>query len=177
MLHCQSLAGTTVLLLTISSSILIWLRGLISCELGSEPYLVNIFISFSDILWELSQLGRTWHSVRKSVLQHSVGESTFIVVVVGRASDIIKLIHSQCAISGLCEETAITLESLLRVMSWFPLKTSQFVAPTNNSHVNWHTSCNKFQHKSHEPSYLRTFTSCTRASCSYLSLIGDSMVY
>jgi len=91
--------------------------GLISCELGSEQYLVNIFISFSDILRELSQLGRTWHSVRKSVLQHSVGEPTFIVVVVGRASDVIKLIYSQCTISGLCEETVITLGSLLRVMS------------------------------------------------------------
>lgn len=31
--------------------------------------------------------------------------------------------------------------------------------------------------QNHEPSYLRIFTSCTRANCSYLSLIGDSMVY
>jgi len=91
--------------------------GLISCALGSEQYLVNIFISFSDILWELTQLGRTGHSVGKSVLQHAVGEPTFIVVVVGRASDVIKLIYSQCTISGLCEETVSTLGSLLRVMS------------------------------------------------------------
>jgi len=102
---------------------------LISYELGSEPYLVNIFISFSDILWGLSQLGRTWHSVRKSVLQHSAGEPTFIVVVVGRASDVIKLIQSQCTISRFCEETVITLESLLRVMSWFPLKLHSLLPP------------------------------------------------
>lgn len=150
---------------------------LISYELGSEPYLVNIFISFSDILWGLSQLGRTWHSVRKSVLQHSAGEPTFIVVVVGRASDVIKLVQSQCTISHFCEETVYYTWVFAKGNELIPIETSQFVASTNNSHVNWHTSCNKFQHKSHEPSYLRTFMSCTRASCSYLSLIGDSTVY
>ena len=39
---------------------------------------MNIVISCSGILWELSQLGRTWHSVKKLALQHSVGESAFV---------------------------------------------------------------------------------------------------